>query len=39
MLFRTFSEIDLEQLLNLFSAIDSDKKIDKIDPDSFLCTY
>ena len=39
MLYRTFSEIDLDQLLKVFSAIDSEIKIDKIDPETILCTY
>ena len=39
MLFRTFSEIDLQQLLSVYEAIDSNKKIDQIDPESILCTF
>ena len=39
MLFRTFSEIDLEHLLSVYEAIDSNKKIDQIDPESILCTF
>ena len=39
MLFQTYSEMDLEQLLHVFLAIDVDIKIDMIDPESILCTF
>ena len=39
-LFRTFSQLDLEQLLYVFYAINShQKKLDKLDSESILCTY
>ena len=39
MLFRTFSEIDIEELRNVYDAIDERRKIDEIDRESIVCTY
>ena len=39
MLFRTFSEIDLEELRIVYQAIDARRKIDEIDRESIVCTY
>ena len=39
MLFRTFSEIDLEQLNTTFNEINKRQKLTAIDKESILCTY
>ena len=39
MLFRTFSEIDLFEISEIFGSIKEKTKIRDIDPETFLCTY
>jgi hypothetical protein len=39
MLYRTFTDIDLNELVQIIKSVEARSKIAQIDPQSFLCTY